>query len=329
MGILSVYLNTFKKLKFYSKYIDYGFDGYIKTFQNIKQENDIKWDEDLYNLKKNLTPKSIKSIDRFLEIVTKVPLPSKDFLIKKDILFNNEELKAIKLENKFYHKCKKYYKEYNLQGFEKLEINVFKHHCGLKLLPKDELHKLNGTTFIDGGAFFGDSALVLNRYYNPKEVFCIEPNGVNFSNLVTTIKNNTLEKKIHSINVGLSNNVSHETLNYISNVQNHGASFIFKPKKNKTETVLLTTLDNIVAERGISNIGLIKLDVEGYGLKAIEGSKKTIAKYKPIISCAVYHNPEELFFIKPYLEAINPNYKFIVAPLLQQFILKELTLLAY
>jgi len=63
----------------------------------------------------------------------------------------------------------------------------------------------------------------------------------------------------------------------------------------------ITTIDSL----GIGNVGLIKIDVEGYEYNVIMGAKKTIEKYHPII-VAELHSTEE--FNKFYSELKKLNY---------------------
>lgn len=51
----------------------------------------------------------------------------------------------------------------------------------------------------------------------------------------------------------------------------------------------------------IPQIGFIKLDVEGYGVRALRGMEKTIQKSRPVLSLSIYHSPEELFETKKVL----------------------------
>ena len=74
------------------------------------------------------------------------------------------------------------------------------------------------------------------------------------------------------------------------------------------------SLDSYVKDKNL-NVGLIKLDIEGYGLKALEGAKETIKNFKPILLISIYHNGEEFFEIKDYIKQLNPHYNFIVRKL--------------
>lgn len=76
-----------------------------------------------------------------------------------------------------------------------------------------------------------------------------------------------------------------------------------------TENVKLTTVDEEV-RRLQANLGFIKADLEGFGLKMIYGAINTIKKHRPVISIGIYHNYEKLFEIKPFLEEHVKNYVF-------------------
>lgn len=309
-------------------FIKYGLDQYIETFQNFYHDDLKTYEQKLSNLKSLLDAESINNVERFLQLMLKLPLPSKDFMVRVKSVYNQEELFRIQKEQEYKaNVINKYYKKYNLEGWEKLEVNVFKYHCGLKRLPKDVKRNLKGKIFIDGGAFWGDSMLMLTRYA-PSKIICFEPNTINLNHLSTTIANNGLKNKVEVHKLGLSKNRETALMNFISDQQNHGASVVFSPFKSKQEDILLDSIDNVL-KNNAKEIGLVKLDVEGYGVNAIKGAKETIQKYKPVISCAIYHNPEEFFDIAPLIKSYNSNYKFLILPLSEDFILKEITLLAW
>lgn len=311
-----------------NKFISYGFDSYIQTFQSAYLNNPIVYQEELTSFLHEVGSESQLIINRFHEVILNLPLPTKDFLIRKTKVYNAAELQQLALENKFLQSIHKYYELYNLMGDEKLEVNVFKYHCGLKLLPIAITNKLYQALIIDGGAFIGDSALIFNRY-KPSNILCFEPNSYNFQRLTTTINNNNIAATL--VLAGLADTKGEKSLNYISTKQNHGASYLFQAKNSKTEITALTTIDAYLQENNLqkTKVGLIKLDVEGYGLESIQGAKNTILQHKPIISCAIYHNPKEMFGVYKALKSFNQSYKIQVFALSQGSVLKDLTLLAY
>ena len=90
-----------------------------------------------------------------------------------------------------------------------------------------------------------------------------------------------------------------------------------------------TTIDAEAKKRNF-NVGFIKADVEGDGFRVVKGAIETIKSHRPVLSLCVYHNSEELFEIKPFLEKHLNNYIFEFK--LQDFKIGdivELTLLCY
>ena len=57
-------------------------------------------------------------------------------------------------------------------------------------------------------------------------------------------------------------------------------------------------------------ITFIKMDIEGDELKALEGMKNKIRKYKPKLAICVYHNNDHLWKIPKLIYELNPHYKF-------------------
>jgi len=71
----------------------------------------------------------------------------------------------------------------------------------------------------------------------------------------------------------------------------------------------ITTIDE-EAKKHKFNVGFLKIDVEGAGMKVIKGAINTIKQQRPVMAIAVYHNNEELFGIKPFLESQLKDYVF-------------------
>jgi hypothetical protein len=71
------------------------------------------------------------------------------------------------------------------------------------------------------------------------------------------------------------------------------------------------------------------MDIEGEETNALLGAKKTIIEHKPILAISIYHNPKDFFEIKPWLEEIVPEYKFIVRKANPCSFVFELMLIAY
>ena len=73
-----------------------------------------------------------------------------------------------------------------------------------------------------------------------------------------------------------------------------------------TKEIEMTTIDDDIKEP----VTMIKMDIEGFEQKAIEGAKQTIFTYHPTLLISVYHNHEDIWKIPKMIEEIIPGYKF-------------------
>lgn len=199
------------------------------------------------------------------------------------------------------------------------EESIFKYKHGLKLLPEDIIKGLDNKDFIDCGAYIGESALIFEKEYNPNKIYSFEPILDNYKLLTENIKINNL-KKVIAIQKGVGEKST--TIKFVS----LGVSSFISEKGDVEMDII--SIDEYVEKNNLS-VGLIKMDIEGYELKALEGAKKIIKKFKPILLIGIYHNPEELFNTKQYIQDILPNYEFKIKHLADIRPLAEIHLIAW
>lgn len=173
--------------------------------------------------------------------------------------------------------------------------------------------------FIDGGAYNGDSALMFERDFKPNKIYSFEPSKSAFESLLTNIKSNNL-KEVIPINEGLGEKET--TINFFS----CGPSSTFS--NNGNEITRVTTIDRFVEENKL-DIGLIKFDIEGYALNALKGAIKTLKKFKPILLISIYHNAQEFFYIKDFINQLDQGYIIIIRKLGAHKIFTDTTLIAW
>lgn len=186
------------------------------------------------------------------------------------------------------------------------DIEVLLKHHGLKDANPKILNYIAGKDFIDAGAFIGDSVLVLLEY-NPNKIYSFEMSNINCEKYVQTMELNNIPKEKYTlIHKGVSD--SRTTINIDDSGQNNT-----NLHTQGNLTVEITDIDSYVFDETHMNhtVGFIKTDLEGFGLNALKGMVKTIQTFRPVLSMAIYHSPEEFFEIKPYLEEITKdiNYK--------------------
>ena len=312
----NIFLNTFNPQDILSK------DCEIKactTFYNEIKRFGTK--EKHIQLVKNLDSRSKKCVSTILERIKKIAT-SKEY----SNLFSNEENRQINmLMEDFYKNCycineECYaYKNYLLpiKHFEP-SVLYYKHNIdNLKTLDK-----IKNKAIIDVGAFIGDSAVVLQDYTNDN-VYSFEPTNKNFSLLLKTIKLNH-SKKIIPQKCALGGK-NEEIEIYL---QGSASSINRKLEENpKREKIKVISLDNFVKDNNIE-VGLIKVDIEGFEQEFLKGALDTIKSQKPILLISIYHNASDFFEIKPYIESLDLGYSFKIIKPIDGTIRGEILLLA-
>jgi len=142
-------------------------------------------------------------------------------------------------------------------------------------------HKKEFSVFIDGGSGIGDYSILLSRY----GIRCIafEPVQNNFDALLINLELNNLKSTIQAYSVGLGD--QNETVNFVFNPVNTGASHIASDNDQANCTAEIRTFDSLLPELNIDkeeNI-LIKLDLEGMEIEAIRGASNFLRDYPNIM----------------------------------------------
>ncbi|MBK9760246.1 MAG: FkbM family methyltransferase [Flavobacteriales bacterium] len=112
------------------------------------------------------------------------------------------------------------------------------------------------------------------------EVHCFEPGKQTFEHLAKTAAG---KAKVHLNNIGLGAEKSEAVLHY----DHAGSEIASLTKRNLdhfgmnyegSETVVIDTVDNYCAAKGIDRIDLLKVDIEGHELDCFKGAKGMFAK---------------------------------------------------
>ena len=177
---------------------------------------------------------------------------------------------------------------------------VFYHHHGIKLLDRE---KIKNRDIVDVGGYIGDSALVLSRYTD-KKVYTFEGMGANFAKLQKTIELNSLTNVVPvQLALGAEKQTGFMDLK--------GSGSVVTSGQGNGEIVQIMPLDDYVTANDV-DVGLIKVDIEGFEQEFIKGAEQTIKLHKPALLLSIYHNMSDFFEIKPLLESWNLGYTFKV-----------------
>jgi len=159
----------------------------------------------------------------------------------------------------------------------------------------EDFMNYNNEIFADIGGFDGDTTEEFCRLYpNYSKILFFEPS---ISNMVAAKKRLKKLKNIEYFQKGLSDVIG--TLPY--NSEQGSASSI---SESGSETLEVSTLDFEVKQK----ISFIKMDIEGWELKALKGCRNHIISNKPKLAIAVYHYSKDFYEIPNYILSLNPDY---------------------
>ena len=154
---------------------------------------------------------------------------------------------------------------------------------------------------VDCGAYDGDTLLSFNNVTHSKydRIYAFEPEPENYSKL------QEISKQLHDvilINKGAWK--EKDTLHF----EPYGAGSNITEKGSLTVDVI--SIDEVVKD---DRVTMIKMDIEGSELCALQGAKNTIRRWLPKLAICVYHKKEDMITIPQYIQSIlgeNQKYSF-------------------
>lgn len=255
-------------------------DAYREIREELKEK-----DIDVENHVFFIDPRWIKNPDGEANYIIK---NIEDFQTAYELLEDDKSKKIFK-------NLLKYKMTYDLSHIEKIcDKNMY--------FPQDLFCFEGNEVFIDAGSYIGDTLQeymdICNGKY--KKILCFEPNAANAEALIENIRINGY-KNIKVFRKGLSNRKTIEYFDDSSDV----AARISSVGRQKIECV---KLDDILENEKLP-VHFIKMDIEGSEAYALEGSRKSIEKWKPILAICVYHKPDDFFTIPLLIKNIYSGYK--------------------
>lgn len=214
-------------------------------------------------------------------------------------------------ENDFYSNLNKYQRIYNILADDESKVQFsnlinfrlsydLKFMCSFKNIQEkqyfeDFLYFYNELIFADVGGFDGLTTHTFTKNYpNYKSIYFFEPDESNLLKAKNILKD---YRNIFYYKIGLSDKkevVKFSSEGSSSNINEHG-----------TISIETDMLDNVI----MGPISYIKMDVEGWESKVIEGAQNTIKEYKPILAVCVYHKCNDLWAIPEQVLSIRDDYK--------------------
>ncbi|EGV44327.1 FkbM family methyltransferase [Bizionia argentinensis JUB59] len=144
-----------------------------------------------------------------------------------------------------------------------------------------------GDVVIDGGANVGVLSLLFSKQVGQTgHVYCFEPDKYNIGKL-----NSNFSLNNHARNYSIHGELMWSCENIID-FQESGtvaSSAIWFSDEHAVVKKRTITLDSWCVKNNIKHIDLIKMDIEGAELEAVEGCRDIIKQFKPNFAIASYH----------------------------------------
>lgn len=172
---------------------------------------------------------------------------------------------------------------------------LFNSFCDKNEVYSNILKLSDCETIVDLGAYDGDTIREFTQFTKGKykKIYALEPDIKNYKKLC---KNTENMDNVTTYNLGAWN--KKDTL-------------IFDKKAGRNSRlsstgipVGVTDIDSLIND----NVTMIKMDIEGAELKALDGAKKIIQECSPKLYVCAYHRNEDLFSLPMKILSINSSY---------------------
>lgn len=160
----------------------------------------------------------------------------------------------------------------------------------------EDFMALKTEVFVDAGGFDGDTTEEFcRRHQDYKKVFFFEPS---LNNMQAAKIRLVPFSNIEFMKVGLSDEEGQLHFN-----PDAGSASAVSDAGN--ETINVTTLDMAINEP----VSFIKMDIEGWEMKALYGCARHIKEDKPKLAISVYHSASDFREVPRYIMSLNPDYR--------------------
>jgi len=138
----------------------------------------------------------------------------------------------------------------------------------------------NPSCILDVGANIGNHTIFFMKSWPDTRVYSFEPQTDVFRQQKRNLEINGLPTD-GCINAGIGNVTGHGKIVHDGRTENNiGATQI---DYDDAGTIEMITLDCFISEKRIGKVDLVKIDVEGFEPKVLEGMKKLIEEHNPLI----------------------------------------------
>ncbi|MBN1632679.1 MAG: FkbM family methyltransferase [Ignavibacteria bacterium] len=166
-----------------------------------------------------------------------------------------------------------------------------------------EISPSEGDVVLDCGACIGDISLLFAGLVGKKgEVHLFDPVPLHARFCRFQASLNPVLTEVFKIN-----ELAVTDRTYV-NVGNKSDSGTIEPGGLAVDSFSATSLDDY-AKSNLKRVDFIKMDIEGFEQRAIDGASNIIKEFKPRLAISAYHNKEDIWQIPIKLKSLNPDYE--------------------
>jgi FkbM family methyltransferase len=147
-----------------------------------------------------------------------------------------------------------------------------------------------------------------------RRVIAIEPARENFECLRRNLEREIADGRVTLLPVGVWHQAERRRLRVTPHNSAADSVVMHQEGSHEGEEVQLTTIDRIVSDLSLVSVDFIKMDIEGSEQNALRGAGATLKKFKPRISVAAYHMPDDPYRIPELIRTAQPGYRMACGP---------------
>jgi FkbM family methyltransferase len=166
-----------------------------------------------------------------------------------------------------------------------------------------------GDVVIDCGAHVG----VFTKYalrHGAAMVVAIEPDPTNLACLEDNLAAEISDGRVKVVKAGVWDHETTLTLFQVENGNSGMDGFLGMPQEtSKIPGIPVHPLDDIVRDLDLDRVDFIKMDIEGSEVRALEGARETLARFRPRMAICTYHKHEDVNTVPQVVMAAQPHYQ--------------------
>jgi len=189
----------------------------------------------------------------------------------------------------------------------KSEEQQYFNHLTLQALPSDR-----PITYLDVGAYNGDTLQNLCTKAVVGTAILLEPDPCNFSQLIeTATKLSHSHPQLQPIALPMGAGSEYGCISIAANGEASSLHATDQASSGESHAVTVIPLDHMLPA---SHVDFVKIDVEGHDREAINGMQNLLRRSMPVVAVSLYHRPRDFVDLTLYLKLIlsDLTYRFYV-----------------